>query len=246
MGLIAPRVKSPSTAVCAGIEVVSIRLSAVKSAGGTSVVWSPVMPVFSLASAVVTAGPVTKAFGVKLAPRTVPMASSVLMASRTLDLPDTPTATVAFCEAGFRTRALGDLQWPKRFAELKAEQQAGARMALQQVDAALRQAVLDEWAARCGKHGIRNPAGYLFGIIQRAMRGEFDAVIAPYHDVGMTAIKVASFGSAVNVTLGLPFPRTSPDHGTALDIAGQDRADPSSMIAAMQVACSMVVRTARA
>ncbi len=53
------------------------------------------------------------------------------------------------------------------------------------------------------------------------MRGEFDAVIAPYHDVGMTAIKVASFGQAVNVTLGLPFPRTSPDHGTALDIAGQ-------------------------
>ncbi|MDO7895043.1 hypothetical protein Q5Z23_35885, partial [Pseudomonas aeruginosa] len=71
-----------------------------------------------------------------------------------------------------QARALGDLQWPKRFAELKAEQQAGAKMALQQVDAALRQAVLDEWAARCGKHGIRNPAGYLFGIIQRAMRGE--------------------------------------------------------------------------
>jgi 4-hydroxythreonine-4-phosphate dehydrogenase len=69
-------------------------------------------------------------------------------------------------------------------------------------------------------------------VFVRAMRGEFDAVIAPYHDVGMTAIKVASFGHAVNVTLGLPFPRTSPDHGTALDIAGQGRADPSSMIAA--------------
>ncbi|MDQ6717573.1 MAG: 4-hydroxythreonine-4-phosphate dehydrogenase PdxA, partial [Gemmatimonadota bacterium] len=54
-------------------------------------------------------------------------------------------------------------------------------------------------------------------VFVRAMKGEFDAVIAPYHDVGMTAIKVASFGSAVNVTLGLPFPRTSPDHGTALD-----------------------------
>lgn len=70
-------------------------------------------------------------------------------------------------------------------------------------------------------------------VFVRAMRGEFDAVIAPYHDVGMTAIKVASFGSAVNVTLGLPFPRTSPDHGTALDIAGQGIADPSSMIAAI-------------
>ena len=65
-------------------------------------------------------------------------------------------------------------------------------------------------------------------VFVRAMRGEFDAVIAPYHDVGMTAIKVASFGSGVNVTLGLPFPRTSPDHGTALDIAGQGIADVSS------------------
>jgi 4-hydroxythreonine-4-phosphate dehydrogenase len=79
-------------------------------------------------------------------------------------------------------------------------------------------------------------------IFVRAMRGEFDAVIAPYHDVGMTAIKVASFGSAVNVTLGLPFPRTSPDHGTALDIAGQDRADPSSMIAATLLCASIASR----
>jgi 4-hydroxythreonine-4-phosphate dehydrogenase len=70
-------------------------------------------------------------------------------------------------------------------------------------------------------------------VFVRAMRGAFDAVLAPYHDVGMTAIKVASFGSAVNVTLGLPFPRTSPDHGTALDIAGQNRADPASMIHAI-------------
>src|SRR3989344_4961824 len=74
-----------------------------------------------------------------------------------------------------QARALGDLQWPQRFTELKAEQQAGARLALQQVDGALRQAVLDEWAARCGKQGIRNPAAYLFGIIQRAIHGEFNA-----------------------------------------------------------------------
>ena len=70
-------------------------------------------------------------------------------------------------------------------------------------------------------------------VFVRALGGEFDAVIAPYHDVGMTAIKVASFGSAVNVTLGLPWPRTSPDHGTAIDIAGTGRADPSSMIHAI-------------
>jgi 4-hydroxythreonine-4-phosphate dehydrogenase len=79
-------------------------------------------------------------------------------------------------------------------------------------------------------------------VFVRALRGEFDAVIAPYHDVGMTAIKVASFGSAVNVTLGLPFPRTSPDHGTALDIAGKGVADPSSMIHAMRQ-CVEIVRT---
>src|SRR3954471_17237173 len=79
-------------------------------------------------------------------------------------------------------------------------------------------------------------------VFVRAMRGEFDAVIAPYHDVGMTAIKVASFGSAVNVTLGLPFPRTSPDHGTALDIAGQNRADASSMIAATLLCSSIAAR----
>ncbi|MBM3908156.1 MAG: 4-hydroxythreonine-4-phosphate dehydrogenase PdxA [Gemmatimonadetes bacterium] len=76
-------------------------------------------------------------------------------------------------------------------------------------------------------------------VFVRAMRGEFDAVIAPYHDVGMTAIKVASFGAAVNVTLGLPFPRTSPDHGTALDIAGQGKADPSSMIEAILLAARL-------
>ncbi len=74
-----------------------------------------------------------------------------------------------------QARALGDLQWPKRFTDLKSEQQTGAKVALQQVDASLRQAVLDEWAARCANHGIRNPAGYLFGIIQRAIRGEFNA-----------------------------------------------------------------------
>jgi 4-hydroxythreonine-4-phosphate dehydrogenase len=93
-------------------------------------------------------------------------------------------------------------------------------------------------AAREAKVAGPYPADTVF---VRAMRGEFDAVIAPYHDVGMTAIKVAAFGHAVNVTLGLPFPRTSPDHGTALDIAGKGVADPSSMIDAVLV-CADVVR----
>jgi len=82
-------------------------------------------------------------------------------------------------------------------------------------------------------------------VFVKAMRGAFDAVIAPYHDVGMTAIKVASFGHAVNVTLGLPFPRCSPDHGTALDIAGRGIADPSSMIEAMLLAARIVRQSSR-
>jgi 4-hydroxythreonine-4-phosphate dehydrogenase len=82
-------------------------------------------------------------------------------------------------------------------------------------------------------------------VFVRALRGEFDAVLAPYHDVGMTAIKVAAFGRAVNVTLGLPFPRTSPDHGTALDIAGTGKADPSSMRAAIELAAKLAGRVKR-
>ena len=70
----------------------------------------------------------------------------------------------------------------------------------------------------------------------RAFAGEFDAVVAPYHDVGMAAFKTAAFGRGVNVTIGLPFVRTSPDHGTAFDIAGRGVADPSSMIAAVGLA----------
>lgn len=79
-------------------------------------------------------------------------------------------------------------------------------------------------------------------VFVRALRGEFDAVLAPYHDVGMTAVKVAGFGTGVNVTLGLPFIRTAPDHGTALDIAGTGKADPSSMRAALELAAQLASR----
>ncbi|UCF21664.1 MAG: 4-hydroxythreonine-4-phosphate dehydrogenase PdxA [Gemmatimonadota bacterium] len=79
-------------------------------------------------------------------------------------------------------------------------------------------------------------------VFVNAMRGAADAVLAPYHDVGMTAIKTAAFGGAVNVTLGLPFPRTSPAHGTAFDIAGSGTADPSSMRAALEMAARLARR----
>ncbi|MQA89376.1 MAG: 4-hydroxythreonine-4-phosphate dehydrogenase PdxA [Gemmatimonas sp.] len=76
-------------------------------------------------------------------------------------------------------------------------------------------------------------------VYRRAVAGEFDAVIAPYHDVGMAPFKTVSFGTGVNVTLGLPFPRTSPDHGTALDIAGSGRANPASMREAVRLAARL-------
>jgi 4-hydroxythreonine-4-phosphate dehydrogenase len=76
-------------------------------------------------------------------------------------------------------------------------------------------------------------------VFVRALRGEFDAVLAPYHDVGMTAVKVSGFGAGVNVTLGLPFIRTSPDHGTAFDIAGKGIADAGSMRAALELAVQL-------
>lgn len=73
----------------------------------------------------------------------------------------------------------------------------------------------------------------------RAAAGEFDAVVAMYHDQGLIPLKLLHFHDGVNVTLGLPFPRTSVDHGTALDIAGTGLADPGSMLAAIRTAARM-------
>jgi 4-hydroxythreonine-4-phosphate dehydrogenase len=83
------------------------------------------------------------------------------------------------------------------------------------------------------------PADTLF---VRASRGEFDAVIACYHDQGLIPVKLLAFGESVNVTLGLPIIRTSVDHGTAFDIAGKNIADPSSMIAATLLAARLARR----
>jgi 4-hydroxythreonine-4-phosphate dehydrogenase len=83
-------------------------------------------------------------------------------------------------------------------------------------------------------------------IFLRAARGEFDIVISCYHDQGLIPVKCLSFGEAVNVTLGLPFIRTSVDHGTAFDIAGQGRADHSSMVAAIKLAAELFNRKKRA
>ena len=72
-----------------------------------------------------------------------------------------------------------------------------------------------------------------------AARSTYDVALCMYHDQALIPIKTLAFAHAVNVTLGLPFVRTSPDHGTAFDIAGTGRADPSSLIAALRLAASI-------
>jgi len=92
----------------------------------------------------------------------------------------------------------------------------------------------------CRRRGI-DVAGPFPGdtIFVRARRGEFDVVVACYHDQGLIPVKLVAFGQAVNVTLGLPIIRTSVDHGTAFDIAGKGVADPQSMIAAVLLAARL-------
>jgi 4-hydroxythreonine-4-phosphate dehydrogenase len=79
-------------------------------------------------------------------------------------------------------------------------------------------------------------------VFMRARRGEFDLVVAMTHDHGLIPVKYLGVEQGVNVTLGLPFVRTSPDHGTAFDIAGSGQADPSSLIAALRMAQRLTAR----
>lgn len=77
-------------------------------------------------------------------------------------------------------------------------------------------------------------------IFYRAVSGEFDAVLALYHDQGHIAIKVHDFEQSVTATMGIPFVRTSVDHGTAFDIAGQNKADANGLINALKTAVDML------
>jgi 4-hydroxythreonine-4-phosphate dehydrogenase len=77
-------------------------------------------------------------------------------------------------------------------------------------------------------------------VFHRAAAGEFDGVLCMYHDQGLIPLKLLAFDTGVNVTLGLPFPRTSPDHGTAFDLAGTRRANHRSLLAAMNLAAEML------
>lgn len=97
--------------------------------------------------------------------------------------------------------------------------------------AALRDAGIDAFGPR--------PADTLF---HAAARTRYDAVLCMYHDQALIPLKTVDFDTGVNVTLGLPFIRTSPDHGTATDIAGTGRANPSSLMAALRMAAAMAAR----
>lgn len=99
---------------------------------------------------------------------------------------------------------------------------------------------LNEESIARGMTGIYSGPWSPDTVFYRALLGDFDGVLCMYHDQGLIPLKLHAFDSGVNVTLGLPFPRTSPDHGTAFEIAGKGVASPNSMIAAMNLASEMV------
>ena len=100
-------------------------------------------------------------------------------------------------------------------------------------------ALREKWAGRAEFEGPISPDTVFY----RAAQGEFDGVLCMYHDQGLIPLKLHAFDEGVNVTLGLPFPRTSPDHGTAFEIAGRGIARPQSMITAIKLAAELVKRS---
>ena len=94
------------------------------------------------------------------------------------------------------------------------------------------------------RHAPGRPAAGRHRVPAAKLRG-FDAVLAMYHDQGLPVLKYSGFEQAVNLTLGLPYPRVAVDHGTALDLAGQGVADPSSLFAAADTCARMARRRAR-
>ena len=105
------------------------------------------------------------------------------------------------------------------------------------------QTVIGPAVAKAQRQGL-DVAGPLAAdsVFHQALRGDYDAVVAMYHDQGLAPLKLVAFEQGVNWTVGLPFIRTSPDHGTAYDIAGRGVANPSSMIAAIRLARELAQR----
>jgi 4-hydroxythreonine-4-phosphate dehydrogenase len=114
----------------------------------------------------------------------------------------------------------------------------GGHMGTEEIDTII--PVLDEMRAQGMNLSGPLPADTLF---QPKYLDHADAVLAMYHDQGLPVLKYQGFGRGVNITLGLPFIRTSVDHGTALDLAGQGKADVGSFITALNLAIKMIVNT---
>ena len=103
--------------------------------------------------------------------------------------------------------------------------------------------VLEPAVRACAAMGIHVSGPHSAdSLYYRAHTGEFDVVIAPYHDQGLVPVKLIAHGDSTNVTLGLPYIRTSPDHGTAFQIAGKHLADPTGMISAIRCAIDLLSR----
>ena len=107
-------------------------------------------------------------------------------------------------------------------------------------------AVLEPAVQACVAMGIRVSGPHSAdSLYYRAHSGEFDVVIAPYHDQGLIPVKLIAHGDSTNVTLGLPYIRTSPDHGTAFQIAGKNVADPAGMVSAIRCATNLLKSSGR-
>ena len=147
--------------------------------------------------------------------------------------PDLLERTIRITRAGL-TRDFGIADPRIAVAGLNPHAGEGGAMGGQERDwiAPLCERLRAEGLAVTGPH----PADTMF---HAPARSRYDAAVTAYHDQGLIPIKTLDFAGGVNVTLGLPFVRTSPDHGTAFDIAGQGRADPSSTIAALRMAWNM-------
>jgi 4-hydroxythreonine-4-phosphate dehydrogenase len=105
--------------------------------------------------------------------------------------------------------------------------------------------IIQPAVVQCAAEGIDVSGPYSAdSLYYWAHNGGCDVVIAPYHDQGLIPVKLIAHGESTNVTLGLPYVRTSPDHGTAFDIAGKGIADPTGMISAMKCAVDLIQRTA--
>jgi len=103
--------------------------------------------------------------------------------------------------------------------------------------------ILEPAVRQCVSEGINVSGPYSAdSLYYRAHSGEFDVIVAPFHDQGLIPVKLIAHGEATNVTLGLPFVRTSPDHGTGFAIAGKGQADPSGMRAAMRCAVDLLTK----